>query len=54
LPETVEPIVHCVLEHCVGGESNHSSTTLVSFFELWTHDVKVATIMCYLNHIELL
>jgi hypothetical protein len=24
--------VHCVLKHCPGGESNQSSTTLVSFF----------------------
>jgi hypothetical protein len=23
LPETVEPIVHCALERCPGGESNH-------------------------------
>jgi hypothetical protein len=33
LPETVEPIVHCALERCPGGEFNHSSTTPVSFFE---------------------
>jgi hypothetical protein len=35
LPETVEPIVYCALEHCPGGESNHSSTTLVSFFKFF-------------------
>jgi hypothetical protein len=35
LPETVKPIVHCALEHCPGGESNHSSTTPVSFFEFF-------------------
>jgi hypothetical protein len=35
LPETVELIVHCALERCPGGESNHSSTTLVSFFEFF-------------------
>jgi hypothetical protein len=34
-PETVKPIVHCVLERCPGGESNHSSTTPVSFFEFF-------------------
>jgi hypothetical protein len=33
LPETVKPIVHCALERCPGGESNHSSTTPVSFFK---------------------
>jgi hypothetical protein len=32
LPKTVKPIVNCALEHCPGGESNHSSTTSVSFF----------------------
>jgi hypothetical protein len=35
LPETVEPIVHCALERCPGVESNHSSTTPVSFFEFF-------------------
>jgi hypothetical protein len=35
LPETVELIVHCALERCPGGESNHSSTTPVSFFEFF-------------------
>jgi hypothetical protein len=35
LPETVEPTVHCALKHCPGGESNHSSTTPVSFFEFF-------------------
>jgi hypothetical protein len=35
LPETVEPIVHCALECCLGGELNHSSTTLVSFFKFF-------------------
>jgi hypothetical protein len=35
LPQTVKPIVHCALERCPGGEFNHSSTTPVSFFELF-------------------
>jgi hypothetical protein len=35
LPETVEPTAHCALERCPGGESNHSSITPVSFFELF-------------------
>jgi hypothetical protein len=34
-PETVKPIVHCALERCPGGETNHSSTTPVSFFEFF-------------------
>jgi hypothetical protein len=35
LPEIVKPIAHCELERCPGGESNHSSTTPVSFFEFF-------------------
>jgi hypothetical protein len=35
LPETVKSIVHCALERCPGGESNHSSTTPISFFEFF-------------------
>jgi hypothetical protein len=35
LPETVELIVHSALECCSGGESNHSFTTPVSFFEFF-------------------
>jgi hypothetical protein len=35
LLETVKPIVYCALESCSGGESSHSSTTPVSFFEFF-------------------